>query len=155
MEHHGPNRAKTIDGVWRSRSSDSFFRDHLGCGFGSQPVRAISNTGIPVSYTHLVKKADEQQEKDWLVLDLEKPVTYNGMQINQLDMSGLREMTGRDLNVIYDLYASQGGDRVIMQESTLLFAQVVASRVCGYPVEAVQELKAKDSVCLLYTSRCV
>ena len=95
-----------------------------------------------------VKKADEQQEKDWLVLDLEKPVTYNGMQINQLDMSGLREMTGRDLNVIYDLYASQGGDRVIMQESTLLFAQVVASGVCGYPVEAVQELKAKDSVYL-------
>ena len=95
-----------------------------------------------------VKKADEQQEKDWLVLDLEKPVTQNGMQINQLDMSGLREMTGRDLNVIYDLYASQGGDRVIMQESTLLFAQVVASRVCGYPVEAVQELKAKDSVYL-------
>ena len=37
---------------------------------------------------------------------------------------------------------------MIMQESTLLFAQVVASRVCGYPVEAVQELKAKDSVYL-------
>ena len=33
-----------------------------------------------------VKKADEHQEKDWLVLDLEKPVTYNGMQINQLDI---------------------------------------------------------------------
>ena len=57
-------------------------------------------------------------------------------------------MTGRDLNMVYDLYMAQGGGGVAMQESTLLFAQVVASRVCGYPIEAIMELKAKDSVYL-------
>ena len=35
-----------------------------------------------------------------------------------------------------------------MQEGTLLFAQIVASRVSGYPVEAIMDLKAKDSAYL-------
>ena len=57
-------------------------------------------------------------------------------------------MTGRDLNEIYDLYAALGGDRPVMQEGTLLFAQIVASRASGYPVEAIMDLKAKDSAYL-------
>ena len=98
------------------------------------------------------KKAEQgekiQKKNDYLVLDLKAPIEYGGMCIQQLDMSGLRDMTGRELNVIYDLYAAQGGSGVALQESTLLFAQVVASRVCGYPLEAIMELKAKDSVYL-------
>lgn len=89
-----------------------------------------------------------EEKKDWLILDLKTPVEYQGMKITQIDMTGLRDMTGRELNVIYDLYASQGGSGFALQESTLLFAQVVASRVCGYPLEAIMELKAKDSVYL-------
>lgn len=88
----------------------------------------------------------KEEKKDWLILDLERPVDYQGMHITQLDMTPLREMTGRDLNVIYDLYTAQGGTGISLQESTLLFAQIAASRACGYPLEAVQELKAKDSV---------
>lgn len=91
---------------------------------------------------------NEMAKKDYLVLHLQQPVEYGGTSISQLDMTGLREMTGRELNVIYDLYAAQGGGGVALQESTLLFAQVVASRVCGYPLEAIMELKAKDSVYL-------
>lgn len=86
--------------------------------------------------------------KDWMVLDLGVPVDYQGTHITQLDLRGLRDMTGRDLNVIYDLYSAQGGGAFALQESTLLFAQVVASRVCGYPLEAVMLLKAKDSMYL-------
>ncbi|MSS36606.1 phage tail assembly protein [Clostridium porci] len=89
-----------------------------------------------------------ESKKDWLILNLKTPVEYQGMKITQLDMTGLRNMTGRDLNMVYDLYMAQGGGGVAMQESTLLFAQVVASRVCGYPIEAIMELKAKDSVYL-------
>lgn len=89
-----------------------------------------------------------ESKKDWLILNLKTPVEYQGMKITQLDMTGLRNMTGRDLNMVYDLYMAQGGGGVAMQESTLLFAQVVASRVCGYPIEAIMELNAKDSVYL-------
>lgn len=93
-------------------------------------------------------EANNEVKKDWLRLKLDKPIEYNGMMIETLDMTGLREMTGRELNTIYDLYAGQGGNGIALQESTLLFAQVVASRVCGYPLEAIMELKAKDSVYL-------
>lgn len=95
-----------------------------------------------------VIKEQETEKKDWLVLELDKPVEYQGMIITQLDMTGIRDMTGRDLNTIYDLYSTQGGGGISLQESTLLFAQVTASRVCGYPLEAIMELKAKDSVYL-------
>lgn len=88
------------------------------------------------------------EKKDYLVLELSVPVEHEGVTITRLDLSKLREMTGRDLNEIYDLYAAMGGDRPVMQEGTLLFAQIVASRACGYPVEAIMELKAKDSAYL-------
>ena len=50
--------------------------------------------------------------------------------------------------MIYDLYMAQGGGGIAMQESTLLFAQVIASRASGHPLEAIMMLKAKDSVYL-------
>ena len=88
------------------------------------------------------------KKKDYLELELSVPVEHEGVTITKLDLSKLREMTGRDLNEIYDLYASLGGDRPVMQEGTLLFAQIVASRASGYPVEAIMDLKAKDSAYL-------
>ena len=42
------------------------------------------------------------------------PVKHEGVTITRLDLSKLREMTGRDLNEIYDLYAALGGDRPVM-----------------------------------------
>lgn len=97
------------------------------------------------------KKVGEQEAevvKDYLILDLNTPVDYQGMHITRLDMTRLRDMTGRELNTIYSLYSAQGGNEIALQESTLLFAQVIASRVCKIPLEAVMELKAKDSVYL-------
>ena len=55
---------------------------------------------------------NEMAKKDYLVLHLQQPVEYGGTSISQLDLTGLRDLTGRELNVIYDLYASQGGGGV-------------------------------------------
>ncbi len=92
------------------------------------------------------KKLEESSDR--LILNLRMPVEYQGTQIKQLDLRGLRDMNGRELNLVYDLYASQGGGGAILQETTLLFSQLVASRVCGYPLEAIMEMKARDSVSL-------
>lgn len=89
-----------------------------------------------------------ETKQDYLVLELSTPVEHEGTTITKLDMRKLRDMTGRDINQIYDLYYALGGNQQIMQEGTLLFAQVVASKVCGYPIEAIMDLKAKDSVYL-------
>lgn len=94
------------------------------------------------------ERTETGNREDWLVLTLETPISYQGMMIRKIDLSGVREMTGRDLNMVYDLYMAQGGSGLAMQESTLLFAQILASRASGHPLEAIQELRAKDSVYL-------
>lgn len=53
-----------------------------------------------------------------------------------------------ELNVVYNLYETQGGEGLVMQEGKLLFAQIIASRITGYPLEAIYKIKAKDSVTL-------
>nr|DAL84449.1 MAG TPA: tail assembly chaperone protein [Caudoviricetes sp.] len=96
------------------------------------------------------KKSEETIQADmtqeWLKLKLKTPVEYQGIKVDQLDLSDMETLTGRDLNSIYDLYANMGGSGIIMQEATLLFAQLIASKVTGFPLELFYVLKAGDSV---------
>ena len=89
-----------------------------------------------------------EQKNDFLKLKLTIPVEWQGQEIRELDLSKLREMTGEELNVVYNLYETQGGEGLVMQEGKLLFAQIIASRITGYPLEAIYKIKAKDSVTL-------
>ncbi len=96
------------------------------------------------------KKSEEtiqtDKAREWLKLKLKTPVEYQGIKVDQLDLSDMETLTGRDLNAIYDLYANMGGSGIIMQEATLLFAQLIASKVTGFPLELFYALKAGDSV---------
>jgi hypothetical protein len=96
------------------------------------------------------KKATETAQADttleWMMLKLKMPVEYQGIKVDQLDLSGMDTLTGRDLNAVYDLYANMGGSGIIMQEATLLFAQLIASKVTGFPLELFYVLRASDSV---------
>lgn len=94
------------------------------------------------------KKSEAVQEDNWLKLVLKTPVEYQGMQVTEIDLSGLRDMTGKDLNVVYDLYSNMGGSGIVMQETSLLFAQIIASRATGYPIELFNNMRAKDAVLL-------
>ncbi len=49
------------------------------------------------------------EKKDYLVLELSVPVEHEGVTITRLNLSKLREMTGRDLNEIYDLCSNWRG----------------------------------------------
>ena len=69
--------------------------------------------------------------KEILKLKLSEPVRYDGKEITELDLSG---------------YEAFGGGSVIMQESDLRFAQCAAARVAGLPVEALDQLRARDAV---------
>lgn len=95
-----------------------------------------------------MEEQKKEQKTDFLKLELSDPVEWQGHEVRELDLSKLREMTGAELNIVYDLYETQGGDGIIMQEGKLRFAQVIASRVTGYPLEMIQQIKAKDSVAL-------
>lgn len=94
------------------------------------------------------KKDGTVKEENWLKLLFKTPVEYQGMQVAELDLSGMKDMTGRDMNVVYDLYSNMGGSGIVMQESTLLFAQIIASRATGYPMELFYNMRAKDAMLL-------
>ena len=87
----------------------------------------------------------EKDNKAWMKFKLSKSVEYQGVKAEEVDLSKLEELTGRDMNQIYDLYTSNGGNGITMQESTLLFAQLIANRVTGYPLELIENFSAKDS----------
>lgn len=95
------------------------------------------------------KVMDEKEtsgKQEWLKFKLKEPVEYQGIHVESLDLSDMDSLTGKDLNSVYDLYANMGGSGIIMQEATLLFAQIIASRVTGFPLELFYVLKAGDSV---------
>ncbi len=85
-------------------------------------------------------------ERNWMKFKLSKPVEYQGVKAEEVDLSGLDELTGRDMNQLYDLYTANGGGGISMQETTLLFAQLITNRVTGYPLELIESFGARDSM---------
>lgn len=82
----------------------------------------------------------------WLKIKLENPLEFNGLSANEIDLSGLLDMTLDDMNGLYDTYATLGGAGMVMQEATLRFAQLAAASVTGFPIEMLGRLKAKDAI---------
>ena len=94
----------------------------------------------------VVEAVDTDAKQEWMKIKLKAPVEYQGIQVESLDLSSMETLTGRDLNAVYDLYANMGGSGIIMQEATLLFAQLIASKVTGFPLELFYAMRAGDSV---------
>ena len=94
------------------------------------------------------KKESSEAKKDWKIITLKKPVEYQGMEVKEIDLGKLEDLTAQDMNNAYDTYYALGGNRQIMQESTLLFAQIMAAQVTGYQIEVFERMGAKDAMCL-------
>ena len=82
----------------------------------------------------------------WLKFKLDGPLEFNGLTAEEMDLTGLLDMTLDDMNGLYDTYAALGGAGMVMQESTLRFAQLTAASVTGFPIEMIGRLKAKDAI---------
>lgn len=83
---------------------------------------------------------------DWKVIKLGKPIEYQGTEVREINLSKMDDLTAQDMNGTYDLYYTLGGNRQIMQESTLLFAQILAHKVTGYPMEVFERMNIRDAM---------
>lgn len=92
------------------------------------------------------KKGNAETKKDWKTVTLRKPIKYQGLEVKELDLGKMEELTAQDMNNAYDTYYALGGNRQIMQEATLLFAQIIASQVTGYQLEVFERMDAKDAM---------
>lgn len=92
------------------------------------------------------KALPTQKKEDWLVIKLEKTVNCASGKTDKLDLTGLRYLTLDDMVQLYDIYNMNGGAGTVMQESTMLFAKIIAQRVSDFTLEELGTLSAKDAM---------
>ena len=77
---------------------------------------------------------------------MSKPLEHLGSQVAELDLTGLDDLTLNDLNELYNTYELMGGGGTVMQETSLLFAELVAQRLTRLPLETLGTMRAKDAI---------
>ncbi|MGN1130962.1 MAG: phage tail assembly protein [Ruminococcus sp.] len=78
------------------------------------------------------------------VIELNTPIDFEGTTYKEIDLSGLDELTGKDIKLISKQYRRLGGS-AMTKELDIEYLQLVAAKATGLPVEFFDELKAKDS----------
>lgn len=88
------------------------------------------------------KKAREQNE---YLLKLKKPYYFEGETYNEIDLSNLENLTGRDMIAVNKLMEKKGGIN-LLPEMSLEYACEISARATRNPVEFFLGLSPKDSI---------
>lgn len=101
--------------------------------------------------TSATENGQDDQEIS-LVLKFKKPYTFDGKQYNEVDLSGLEDATAKDLEAVGRILEKQGkGMNPATMEMTMGYAQLLANRVTGLPIEFFKNLPAKEAMALKTT----
>ena len=92
------------------------------------------------------EKEISKKANNWKIIKLSKPLEHLGSQVTELDLTGLDDLTLNDLNELYNTYELMGGGGTVMQETSLLFAELVAQRLTRLPLETLGTMRAKDAI---------
>ncbi len=103
-----------------------------------------------MSDTVEIKKDEVSEEEVELVIKFKKPYKFEGKEISEIDLSGLENITGNDMVQVNKALSKQG-QLPVLQEMQLEYAQEMAARVTGLPVEFFKGLSAKHSMKLKNT----
>lgn len=101
--------------------------------------------------TDATENGQEDQEIS-LVLKFKKPYTFDGKQYTEVDLSGLEDATAKDLEAVGRILEKQGkGMNPATMEMTMGYAQLLANRVTGLPLEFFKNLPAKEAMAIKTT----
>lgn len=81
-----------------------------------------------------------EKKKNPYVIELKTPVTFEGKQYDEVDLTGLNEIRAADM-IAVNRELSRGGNLDLNQEYTLEYAFHLASRASGQPIEFFEQLK--------------
>lgn len=96
--------------------------------------------------------ADVAEAPEDLVLKLSKPYTFEGQKYTEVDLSALEDTKTIVLENVGKIMAKLSpGTNPATIEMTLGFAQLLAAKVTGKPVEFFRGLPAKDGIGLKST----
>lgn len=87
----------------------------------------------------------EAEEENKLVFDLSKEYKFEGKNYTKIDLRGLDDLTAADM-IAANRVLSRNGNVDFLQEMTLEYACVLASKGSDLPVEFFKGLPPKDAI---------
>ena len=90
----------------------------------------------------------ENTRDENLVLALKRPFEFEGEKINEIDLNGLENLTGKSMRKIDKIFRNTGGAATFSKEVDSYYLQLVAMEATGLPQEFFDELHAKDVTAL-------
>lgn len=84
-------------------------------------------------------------EENQYLIKFKKPYEFEGGSYNEVDLSGLEDLTARDLSSAEKVVAASG-QMPLMSEMTVAYACVICAAATKKPVEFFNELPAREAV---------
>lgn len=91
-----------------------------------------------------VEEKDAKDEEDTLKIVFKKPITWEDETYKEIDLSGLEDLSARDM-IQAQRAMEKSGSMNVMPELSLEYACIMASKATGIPVEFFQNLPMKES----------
>ena len=82
-----------------------------------------------------------ENKKNPYVIELKKPITFEGKQYGEIDLTGLENIRAADM-IAVNRELTRVGNSDLNQEWTLEYAYHLAARASGEPIEFFEQLMA-------------
>lgn len=92
-----------------------------------------------------IKEEERQQEENQLVVVFKKPFEFEGAVYKDVDLSGLENLSARDM-IATNKIMERGGTVNVIPEMSLEYACIISSKATGKPVEFFQSLPPKEAL---------
>ena len=94
-----------------------------------------------------VKNITEAAKNTELVIKLSKEYSFEWEKITEIDLSGLEDVTAKDMmRASKTLARTGGGTGDLVPEITLPYALTIAEQCTTYPIEFFERLNPKDAM---------
>lgn len=93
---------------------------------------------------HERKLEEEEKERELYKVKFSKPYKFENEEYKELDLYGLKNLTGNDLAVIEKMYIAAGGSTSVNPEKTWMYALFAAEKVTDVPVSFFVDLPARE-----------
>ncbi len=90
------------------------------------------------------KEKKQELDKPYLIV-FKKPIIFEGIVYNSVDLSGLEEISAKDMIAVNKIIERSGTVNVL-PEMSLEYACLIAARASGLPVEFFEALPPKEAL---------
>lgn len=112
-----------------------------------KPVTAAVLTDAEATPKKAAKVIEiSKEETDDNIVTLSQPYSFEGEEIEKLDLRGVTDLSGKQLQKIEKLYRKITENVSASPETTIDYAVATAHVLTGYPAEFLLQMSGKDLV---------